>query len=103
MWFAGSNVTHSVGLYGYYPWLDQSAKNPHEHVFGIMAVNFEDQMKYEMKFVSGFLIPFFILLIVLCLRVAKRDKGAKDFITSRRFSAPKHKLGDARPTVRLSK
>ena len=82
MWHAGQGVTHSIGLQGYYPWLDQSDADPANHLFGVFAQDAEPAFHFSLQLGIGFGVPLSVGTLVasvwvLCRMRQQRLRGAK--------------------------
>ena len=61
MWYAGRKVSHSVGYYGFFPWIDQSDPDPEKHFFGVIAVDYRAQVFWAMRIVMSYLAPIILI------------------------------------------
>ena len=59
------SVSHSMGYYGFFPWVDQSDPDPANHFFGIIAVNYRVYFPWAMGLLLATLVPVFVIAILL--------------------------------------
>lgn len=92
MWYAGRKISHSVGYYGFFPWIDQSDPDPNNHFFGIIAVNNRDHVFWAMSIVVACVSP--VLLIGLgmsgycCYAHTKRRREAENVLEEVKAPVP---------------
>uniref|UniRef100_A0A7S3LH38 Uncharacterized protein n=1 Tax=Aplanochytrium stocchinoi TaxID=215587 RepID=A0A7S3LH38_9STRA len=82
MWHAGENVTHSLGYFGFFPWLDQSASNSTDHFYGVLAIQAEEQLALIMSIAGPvILLPITALAALftfLCLSHRNERKRTEE-------------------------
>jgi len=75
MWYGGNNVTHSVGYFGFFPWLDQSSTDESKQFFGVLAQQGQEYVAYLSIFITIFIYgPLLIASIVftrLCCKLRR--------------------------------
>lgn len=58
-------IAHSLGFYGFFPWIDRSDEDPANHFYGIIAVNYRVYFPWSMDLLLMSLTPFLVIFILL--------------------------------------
>lgn len=84
MWYAGRRVSHSVGYYGFFPWIDQSDPDPSNHFFGVIAVNYRSQTLWAMRVVVTYVVPMLFIAVggsaFVCYSHRRRKGESTNFV-----------------------
>ena len=77
MWHGPDGYVNSVGLQGYFPWLDQTAADPAEHLFGVLAQDAEPAFHDALKLGEAIGIPLTLVALALSARSILKARRAR--------------------------
>ena len=98
MWHGPDGYVNSIGLQGYFPWLDQTAADPAEHLFGVLAQDAEPAFHDALKLGEAIGIPLTLVALALSARSILKARRARRMQAraERRISGRGREIGGGR-------